>query len=462
MIYKKHFFRIFIQFTFVKKYWSVIIHSLFEIHWFFIALFNKIKSLYINIILKFPEIKIFIGLTNDNYSQLYDENNELKIIGIDGTTTNSINESKLRTTLNLIIYDCNNLVPVDICTNYGDYFKNNKNNDSNKNHEITMLKEYINNHDCKNYILTLDRLYSAYTVLNFLEERNIKYIIRCKSNLVMLNADFCPDDYPSENFAFYKNKDFRILRRLYDTTMEVGSKREKRRTLDIKSEYIIATNVSSTISDDKIFDMYKLRWNAETFIGAIKSNTNFGLSRSSSDDRIEKTKYIDLLIATLNRIFVTVLGYNDYIINIGTPKYEPKINKRKLPKIDKRFNKNKKIIDEYKQTEDVSVKINFSKMIRGFYDTVVDKLVVGELTSELLTDYSHTSLNVTKNGKNRRFKRESILPYTKWYVKKYNKMKENYKIVTAILDNKIDELNKNLKTKALSIKDQILKIYEHI
>ena len=52
------------------------------------------------------------------------------------------------------------------------------------------------------------------------------------------------------------------------------------------------------------------------------------------------------------------------------------------------------------------------------------------------------------NKENRTFPRESMIPFSKWYVKKYHKKYDMDEILTAIANITIDKLNKNLKTKA--------------
>ena len=59
-----------------------------------------------------------------------------------------------------------------------------------------------------------------------------------------------------------------------------------------------------------------------------------------------------------------------------------------------------------------------------------------------------TYIILIKNEKDRQFKRISLIPFTKWYVKKYHESYKNEKIIKAIECNKVNELNKNLKMKS--------------
>ena len=71
---------------------------------------------------------------------------------------------------------------------------------------------------------------------------------------------------------------------------------------------------------------------------------------------------------------------------------------------------------------------------------------------ENLSDYN---LKITKNEKNRKAERKSLVPFTKWYVKMYHEKYKLEKIMDAIYNNTIDELNKNLKSDANKIKNKI-------
>ena len=50
------------------------------------------------------------------------------------------------------------------------------------------------------------------------------------------------------------------------------------------------------------------------------------------------------------------------------------------------------------------------------------------------------------------FIRKSLLPFSKWYVKMYHSIYEYNKIIEAEENNKVNELNKNLKVKSKNIK----------
>ncbi len=55
------------------------------------------------------------------------------------------------------------------------------------------------------------------------------------------------------------------------------------------------------------------------------------------------------------------------------------------------------------------------------------------------------------DGRKRNFYRKSLIPFSKWYVKMYHKIYQDKRILEAIIYSDTDNLDKNLKTKALNI-----------
>ena len=98
------------------------------------------------------------------------------------------------------------------------------------------------------------------------------------------------------------------------------------------------------------------------------------------------------------------------------------------------------------------------KAVEGYYDDLLLKIIYGNLDIETLNKYNEIKIKIEKYKPNRAYERKSILPYTKWYVKMYHKKYEYEKIIDAIINDTIDKLNKNLKTKALEIQENLIKI----
>ena len=117
---------------------------------------------------------IFTSIKNI-YNNTFKNNNEKNIIAIDGTYINTnINRNKgtLQTSLCMGYYDINNNIPIDFTFN----------GEKDKNNEIKALKKWINDNKIKNITIVADRAYFSYELYTFLEENNIKYIIRIKEN----------------------------------------------------------------------------------------------------------------------------------------------------------------------------------------------------------------------------------------------------------------------------------------
>ena len=73
------------------------------------------------------------------------------------------------------------------------------------------------------------------------------------------------------------------------------------------------------------------------------------------------------------------------------------------------------------------------------------------VTDDTVLKFCKSYIVLNKIKKNRAFPRISRTPFSKWYVKYYNKMSSLAKIINAIKTNKLDKLNKNLKFKAKKI-----------
>ena len=85
--------------------------------------------------------------------------------------------------------------------------------------------------------------------------------------------------------------------------------------------------------------------------------------------------------------------------------------------------------------------------MQGNYENILIDLVYGTLKRKNLIKFLKYYISIFQNKKNRKFPRVSLLPFSKWYVKKYHKSYNLSKIINAIKTNTIENLNKNLKTK---------------
>lgn len=125
-----------------------------------------------------------------------------------------------------------------------------------------------------------------------------------------------------------------------------------------------------------------------------------------------------------------------YIANILENIY---IKTKKINNIKIKKNKDKK---------ECVTKINKNNLINGIYNKLLKDIIYGKLEENNIKIFMDTYIILIKNEKDRHFKRISLVPFTKWYVKKYHENCKNEKIIKAIEDNKVNELNKNLKMKS--------------
>ena len=69
------------------------------------------------------------------------------------------------------------------------------------------------------------------------------------------------------------------------------------------------------------------------------------------------------------------------------------------------------------------------------------------MTEFIITNFIKSYVIIITNNKNRSFKRISITPFTKWYVKGYADKYKYKKIIDTINNNISEDLHANLKTK---------------
>ena len=74
------------------------------------------------------------------------------------------------------------------------------------------------------------------------------------------------------------------------------------------------------------------------------------------------------------------------------------------------------------------------------------------MTYEKFTTDIKIYTNVRKYKKNESNPRQCKTPFMKWYIKAYSNQSEIVKILNAIENGTLNELNKNLKSKAKKIK----------
>ena len=193
------------------------------------------------------------------------------------------------------------------------------------------------------------------------------------------------------------------------------------------SKYNIITNLldRSTFNDKIIEKIYHIRWNIEIYFKFSKKNTKlaFFKEKKANNHKIMRTciSIVNILLKFLIHIY---------------------INSKKF----KEKNKNKNFLNS-----NSIKKINYSLLINGLYTKFLVNLIQNKYGYNKMINFMDCYFDNYTNKENRSFPRESLIPFSKWYVKKYHKIYDMNTILTAIFNKTIDELNKNLKTRAKKI-----------
>jgi hypothetical protein len=323
-----------------------------------------------------------------------------KLISIDGTYGNTNiqrKKGKLQTTLFMCYYDVTNSVPLDI------NFKNNKKNDNNRNNEVSLAEQWINKNKskCNKSIIIADRAYHKSKFFNFLISNNIEFVIRIKNNAKNRNLNNCR--YISKEFIIYK----KIL----------NKKTNKMEKIECTNKYTLITNLcKDKYTNEQILDIYNKRWDIEVYFKYIKNNFKLQHLKEHKSRDDKKILICQSIIVTIARI---------------------------IKKLFFTLNENK---DKHKDKD--TYKINETLLIKGIFDYLLLDIINGELTFIKLKNFVDSYCIYIKNDLNRTFERVSLIPFTKWYIKKYHYIYKYTKILKALIDGDISSLNKNLKSKA--------------
>jgi hypothetical protein len=357
--------------------------------------------------------------------KLYESNciaenqDELKLIAVDGSSTNDIKKNPV---LNMGYYNVKYKVPMYLTYNGSE----------NRNKEVEALTHKIIKHpeEFRNVVIIADRLYFTYKLLNFLQEQDIKYIIRVKGEA---------NNLLSHNKLNKYNKDYDIIQNLRKTSRiiqyknkfikTIHDKHSKNKSIKVykistKNDCIIITNLTddSKFSDDKILELYRSRWEIETYFKFIKNNFKFQLTKEKQTDKIKRLYLCEMMLTYIQKIII----YDYHKMNSNKP----------LKK---------------------SQKINDSHLMKGIMDVLLYDILHCKLTTTKLINFIKSYVIIIDNQPDRHFPRISKTPFTKWYVKAYSVSAADIKIIRSIEEDTIGNLNKNLKVKAGRIK--IIKIW---
>lgn len=412
----------------------------------YVSLFNKIKTLF--------------------YSYSNDKKDIIKPVDGVYNNTNIKNDKTLETSLNLGIFDFNNRIPVDI------QFKGQEN----KNKEISSFINYIENNNIKNnnidnnnVIYVFDRAYFSYDFINYLDDKKIKYVIRSKNNSLYLNNKETNKNIKNNKYSDKSNVKKenikknnknsntsnvkkRIINKNIDSKINKLKKTIKNKNVrfisyedkciitkknrdnkDVKLEKTIKCHIITNLdineyNDDKIKKIYLARWSIEVFFKLLKSNFKFSNLKEHNKNTLNQYK------KQYHIIMIQI-----YIVRLIELIYEKNYKKLDEPKFNKK-NKNK-----YK------VKYNDSLMIEGLKN-ITDHIIKSKINSKVLMSYSNNYIKVINVQTEIYNERKCNNPSCKWYIKSYAEYYKYMKVINALLNNKVDSLDKNLKILASELK----------
>lgn len=394
-------------------------------------------------------LSLYSNIYNDLKILFYEMNNNKRsdnkiICAVDGTlaessvesgTYNNTNINKktgtLQTSLNMGYYDCENGIPIEL----------NFVSDCKKNGEHKHLQEWINKNNTKDLIITADRAYFTYDLFKLLltDKNKPNFVIRIKENSQLKTV------IKNSNTKKKQIDDIKIKTRIvmYEDTFikKVLNKNKEYVNLECNVVYTLITNLTNKkkYSDQDILNIYASRWKIEEFFKYIKSNCNFNLIKVHSELETKKIMMSQLIIILIARIFEHLHLHKNKRFDTITKKINVKkgIKKNINLKCTVNINKSNLIKGVYPADE--------SRRVR--YDKLLKDIICGKLTNETILLLIKTYAITIKNATGRHFKRISLIPFTKWYVKGYLEIYKYIKILEAI-ENQTKAPNKNIKTKA--------------
>jgi hypothetical protein len=339
----------------------------------------------------------------------------LKAIAIDGTYTNSNekNNKTLETSLSMGYFDVINKKSIYLSYKGEEY----------KNKEIESLKNDINNNkfDYVNSVLILDRGYFSYDLMNYLESKNIKYVIRIKNNCVHLKKNKNKNRNNKTIKDFPKN--IRFINYTSDIKEAYNNSKNELVNIIRTIECNIVTNLETKFTDTEIKNIYLLRWSVEEYFKFVKKNFRFShlIEHNTKTNECYEKLYIIIQIYSL---------LIDILENIYEFHYKKITNNKNI-----NYNKN----------------YNKKSMIDGM-PKIIENIINCNLTVTKLCCYYKCYMDITFSVKNANNPRVSKIPFTKWYVKGYTNTSDIVKIIDALQKNDLSKLNKNLKMRAKRIK----------
>jgi hypothetical protein len=356
-------------------------------------------------------VELYENILN-GVKEIYNDNFKvfgIHIISVDGTFNNTYKSDKsIDTNLNMAYFDVSSDVPIDV------QFKGNET----KNTELQQFKDYIESNNLRDVIIVADRAYFKYEFFDFLDKRNIKYVIRIKSNSQLLESNVITKYNKNKTLIENLKKNNRIIQYEFNNEIKLTNKKNETIKVTKTNNYSLLTNLKNNnkYTDDVIKNIYNSRWNIELFFRQLKKEFKFSCLMGNENE-FKKTYLINLIVIYLSKIIKQC-----YIS----------------------FKKS--------QLKETSFKINESNIIKGIYSDLLNDIVNGTLTHEIFDKFLNNYIVVFKNKTGRHFPRMCKCPFKKWYIKSYLEIYKYNKIKIKQDANKTNELDKNLKLISNNVK----------
>ena len=245
--------------------------------------------------------------------------------------------------MSLIFYDPDNSLSLDII--FTDRDK--------KNNEKIKLQEYIlNNIDkFKNKIIILDRAYHCYDFFKFLNNNDIKFIVRMK--------DKDPKNI-NKLFETIKN-DIKIYKHNCKNIKTVYDK-DKKQVQKEKIEIVkLATNIKN-LKEEKIYELYNKRWSVEENIKQFKSNFKFQVLNEYKEDNYQKIFYCQLIETLIKTCLIKLYNIKENI--------------------------NAKL--KHQQNDNIIFKLNENLIIEGIKDILIKDVINSSINFEKINNIFKT------------------------------------------------------------------------
>lgn len=375
--------------------------------------------------------------------EFYDLNFNTKnyFIAIDGvySNTNVLHDGKIETSMSLGFFDIDNKLPIDIhFTGVGK-----------KNNECLCLTNYITENLSlfKNKIIICDRAYFCYSFFKFLNDNNIKFIIRIRDKIAIPSKH--AKHYNDYN-AVVNNENIRLISRIDKINKLAVDNTDKVKKIIKDSTIRIITNLDvKAHNDDSIINLYKNRWSIEEFYKQLKHNFKFQHMCEYNAESYNKNIYMELTFVILKKILMEIF-------------------KKQHDKNDSSIiNKTKGEILTF------TTKINENLILTGIKDELIRDIFYENVSKTKIINFLKCYVVTHTNKEKRSFERKSKRPFTKWYVKQYHdvykiKKKEQELNIKALFEIKdgddvkikddikkqIKNLNKDMKELKISLKKQ--------